>query len=684
MRLAKKFRGEGKATDEVREALVQAVPSAKAAEVEQALASTGFDFTTSPTLQRKVEQGKELMVIEPKVAKPVPETSLVPTGRGRTTFIAGERGISAGEQSRMGPTPVYSEAGPFEERLPPTTEMEPSLAETKSSSKLGRLAMPAAGAAAIGGGIYAASGKDGKSAESTERGEIKLRPSITGDTYKDIKFEPSPAELADIGPDYDKQKQLWDRYDSLTKDFQNQVKTEGMSIADPKKAAAQFLQRNQPATGPGIPATPLYGTEKEKQAVVQPAPPSGGMTPPVAPPSKEDGIAPAPGQAETGDTKQDDVEKTLGEWSKLQATVGAGKGVSRAGLESALKALDDLKPIDPTAPDTQRFVQARAEAYRAYQEKADRNDWLEVAQNLVSAITNYASARAAMGTRYEGGNIPLKGIDYGARTARAGREYEMELGQVGAEEKAAETAAERADRLKREQLALKRSGLQERIAAERERVREGETAQREAGRESMSLLRDIMNTRRADAKNAAYLETKTKELEAKGRQATTKDVDNQLKSLVAQEKATTARLKAANDLMSASGKTYDKALSVYATASGVSEEALKEQADKESPFYQRDKTYIKDNIAAKHATELSAEQQQIRRQIESLRGLKSGGQAAPATAAPTTQPAAQPSTTAPTGDTMVMVQTAAGKQGRIPASQLGKFLQDNPGSRQVQ
>jgi hypothetical protein len=204
----------------------------------------------------------------------------------------------------------------------------------------------------------------------------------------------------------------------------------------------------------------------------------------------------------------------------------------------------------------------------------------------------------------------------------------------------------------------------------------------------MSLLRDIMNTRRADARNATILEYKTKELEAKGQKAAATDIKNQLTSLVAQEKAITAKLKAANDLMTSTGKTYGKALSAYATAAGVSEDALQEQADKESGLFTLDKTYIKDNIAAKHATELSAEQQQIRRQIQSLRGLQSGAQpgAQPAPAA-APQPAVQsaaPSTAPASSDTMVTVQTAAGKQGRIPASQLSKFLQDNPGSRQVQ
>lgn len=524
------------------------------------------------------------------------------------------------------------------------------------------------------------------------------------DLYNKVRFQPVVQPDGTLGPSkeefaYAQEKaaeggflEMNRRYEELNKTLQKQSQSSrqaaGLSPAPVSlEEATRFARKSAPPEAsfpspkaPAMAATSL--TEKEKLAV-EPTSPPGGKADQAAPPVEKDGIPAVSGQDKTGDGKQDDIEKAISEWGKLQATVAAGKGVSRGKLESALNELEKLKPADPTSPDTKRFVQARADAYRAYQEKADRNDWLEVAQNLVGAITNFASAKSAMGTPFIGG-VPLKGIDYGARTERAGKEYGMELGQIGAEEKAAETAAEREDRLKREQFIAKRGALEERITAEREKVREGEAAQREAGRETMSLLRDIMNTRRSDAKNATYLAEKTKEIQAKGRQAAVKDIDSQLNSLVAQEKAVTAKLKAANNLMASTNKTYSKALADYATAAGVSEESLKEQADKESGLFTFDDTYMRKNIAGGHAKELSAEQQQLIRQIESLRKLKSGGQAAPLTTAPTTQSPVQPSTTPPSGDNMVTVQLSTGKPGRIPASQLSKFLQDNPGSRQVQ
>lgn len=460
---------------------------------------------------------------------------------------------------------------------------------------------------------------------------------------------------------------------------------ESANLASPEEldtlAARLKKKKKQDEEQVAAPAETLPPVENQKQADVQPAPGLGGKAEPVAPPEEKDGIPAAPSQEKLPTKEADDIESILSESGRIQAALGAGKAVPRSKLEGYLKQLDDLKPVDPKSPDTQKFVQARAEAYRAYQEKADRNDWLEVAQNLVGALTNYASARSAMGTQFIGGAVPLKGIDYGARTERAGREYAMELGQIGAEEKAAETAAEREDRLAREGLALQRGSLQEKIAAERERIREGESASREAGREARGILQNILTNRRYDRANQARLAAETARLQAAGAKAATSELDKQIQSLEDEEKAVTTKLRAANNLMAASGKAYDKALADYATAAGVSGEDLQEQADKESGLFTTDKSYLKEKIVGTHAAELTTEQQRIRQQLQDLRRVRFGGQPAPQ--APASQ-AVPPSTTPPPSDNMVTVQLANGKQGRIPASQLSKFLQDNPGSRQVQ
>lgn len=559
--LAEELFSKGLDSESIRIKLAEKVPAATEAEIEKAV---------TPTLQSRVEKGKELMIVEPGLVRPTSpelssETALVPTGRpGKTTFIAGERGISAGEQSRMGPTSVYSENRPLDERFG-TSERDTAgieVAPTAEPGRLSKITRPAslvAGAGAIGLG---ASGYWGEPAKETPK------------------------------------------------------------------------------------------DKDQKQADMQPAPGPGGRTPPAATPQKEDGIPAAPSQDKKPVKELDDIESVLEEAGKIQAKLGAGKAVPRDQLEKYLNQLEDLKPVAPSSPDTQRFVQARAEAYRAYQEKADRNDWLEVAQNLVGALTNYASARSAMGTPFIGGAVPLKGIDYGARTERAGKEYAMELGQIGAEERAAESKADKEDRLARESLALTRGGLQEKIAAERERIREGEAEKREAGREATGILKDILTNRRYDRANQARLAAETARLTASGQKTATTELDNQIKSLMAEEKAVTTKLKAANNLMSASGKAYDSALAAYATASGVSEEALKEQADKESGFFTTDKSYLKEKIAGQHAQELAAEQQKIQQQIADLRKVRFGSPASPAvptsaqpaSATPPSTPAAKPAT----------------------------------------
>jgi hypothetical protein len=360
--------------------------------------------------------------------------------------------------------------------------------------------------------------------------------------------------------------------------------------------------------------------------------------------------------------KDTDVEKVLRESGELIAKLGGNKKVDRSQLQSYLDKLDTLQPnTAASTPETQRFVQARADAYRAYKEKADRNDWLEVAQNLVNSITQFASAQQAMGTRFEGGNLPLKGIDYGARTARAGREYEMELGQVGAEEKAAETASERADRLRREELSLKRQTLGEKIGAERERVRQQESDVKDVERQALNLYSIINSNRRNDADNLAALERKTAEIEGRGRAAAGKDLDNHIKALETEAKALTPKIQSANALSGSSKDSdYKKNLATFATALGKSEEELKAEADSNSGWFTLNKTYIKENIAGKQAAEWARQQQELQRQIADLKRVKFGGEAVSAATASASQPATTPGQApAPGGKVVTAAQIAA-------------------------
>jgi glucan-binding YG repeat protein len=433
----------------------------------------------------------------------------------------------------------------------------------------------------------------------------------------------------------------------------------------------------------GYGASGYWGEEKpkvedQKQAVSQPVPGQMGGTPPSG--TSTDESKPATGKEQ--EKKDTDVEKVLRESGELIAKLGGNKKVDRSQLQSYLNKLDTLTPDTAVStPETQRFVQARADAYRAYKEKADRNDWLEVAQNLVNSITQFASAQQAMGTRFEGGNLPLKGIDYGARTARAGREYEMELGQVGAEEKAAESAAERADRLRREELSLKRQTLGEKIGAERERVRQQESDVKDAERQALNLYSIINSNRRNDADNLAALERKTAEIENRGRAAAGKDLDNHIKTLEAEAKALTPKIQSANALSGSSKDSdYKKNLATFATYLGKSEDEIKADAKQNSGWFTFKADYVRENIAGKQASEWARQQQELQRQIADLRRVKFGGEVTPVPSQPATT---TPSTT-PTRTGKVKVVAPNGQQGEIDAAQVDAFLAKYPGSKVVQ
>lgn len=442
-----------------------------------------------------------------------------------------------------------------------------------------------------------------------------------------------------------------------------------------------------------IPASPDYLLDTSAQSVKEkepamPAPPPVGGDVSQKTPTDEATLRGKIGQAQAGQKGKPAVDpadvgeamKTVGQF---QAQLAGKTNLSDKQLKSYLDELDtisDKLKTQPLSVDTAKFQEARANAYQAYKDKASRNEWLEIAQDLVNSVTQFASAKAAMGTRFEGG-VPLKGIDYAGRTARAAKEYEMEMGQVGSEEREALTAQERADRLRREETDLSRRTLEDKIAAERERLREESGRVERAGSQAVSLFNTLNADKRADERNQMELQKKTMEIEQRGRTAATGELSKHIKSLEEEEKSLTARIKAANQLSVAKGKDYDKALANFATTFGMSEQEVKDRADRESGFFTLDKTYVKDNIAKGKVDELAPVLKNIQDQISRLRPIQIGTVAPTGTSAPT-QPA--PSTAPSVGDNMVTVQLSTGKQGRIPANQLNKFLQDNPGSRQVQ
>lgn len=91
------------------------------------------------------------------------------------------------------------------------------------------------------------------------------------------------------------------------------------------------------------------------------------------------------------------------------------------------KELTDKFAATATPEATSDLQGALDRADAAYKQKTDRNDWLEIAQNLSNAITRFGASQAGLRNNQDVSNIPLgAGINYEARNSRAMNEYLQE------------------------------------------------------------------------------------------------------------------------------------------------------------------------------------------------------------------------------------------------------------------
>lgn len=449
--------------------------------------------------------------------------------------------------------------------------------------------------------------------------------------------------------------EIADLYNALS--AQRDVETAGVAEATktaptmppPAPRPETLAGRIQPATQPTeewkpfsagpVAARPI--TEKEKPAV-EPVSPSGGMdTTKPSPP-----VEPTDTKKEKQGQKKDSLQTTLDEITRIQAAFGANKEPSRKELKDLLNQLESVKPDTETYRDpvVRNFVQDRAEAFRAYKEKADRNEWLELAQNLANSLTQYASAQAASGTRFTGG-VPVASIDYGAKTDRAMKEYQMQEAGIAAEQRAAETEQERIDRLRREDVAARRSTLGERITAERERIRQEEADAKQAGRDAVSLYSTLQANKRAVEANSANLEKALLQYSSRQDKVTEKQLDNQIGFLSAEETRLKRQLDAANELMEADKKNYGAKLANWASAAGQNVDNVVKKAEDESGFFTSKQDYIQETLAPQHANMLQEQLATITRQLDQLKAAKYSGGAQPQPQPqPVSTPAAKPGT----------------------------------------
>jgi hypothetical protein len=126
-------------------------------------------------------------------------------------------------------------------------------------------------------------------------------------------------------------------------------------------------------------------------------------------------------------------------------------------------------PAGATPKQVDRFKEERDRLYDMYEQAKTRNEWLEIAQLVGQAFTQYGAAQVGMKTGRPMTGLQIPTIDYGARTEREGRLLERRLRDIGEEQ---EREQRLADKLKAEERDAERLGL------ERRRV---ELAEREAG-----------------------------------------------------------------------------------------------------------------------------------------------------------------------------------------------------------
>ena len=141
----------------------------------------------------------------------------------------------------------------------------------------------------------------------------------------------------------------------------------------------------------------------------------------------------------------DPTTQKLNEIDRRLTSTRGSTGKYDPEIKSAISDLNKLRDQFPSsAPDSskQTLQDAIDKANELYQQKSDRNDWLEVAQTLGRAATQYAAARAGQHNRMDLTGIDMgKPIDYEARTERALKERGLSVGEA---EKQAELSRQEA------------------------------------------------------------------------------------------------------------------------------------------------------------------------------------------------------------------------------------------------
>lgn len=664
-KLASDLLTKGKTTDEIVEAISSKVPGVPDKTILEAIEA---NKAVAVGASRGVEPGKELATISSGMARPVrPETSsetaLVPTGRpSKTTFIAGEEGVSVGGQSPMGPIPVMTQPGTLEERIRQSTRPQGEAAPSPSRG-LTTTQKVGAGMAVAGATGMATRGEDRK--EEPLPG-FNITPRITSDG----EFAPGETEMAEaIRKGQDAVSSLWGKYDRLNEELKQRPLTGYRSGASVEvQRAEQFLNEMRPAkevkpTGPGILARPPEETppipEKEKPAIVKPAPPLGGVSATEPSAQVKATKATVPGQVQTVQAAKTGVDS-------LKEKLLSGAPLGRGDLLSVLKEIEQIKPEAVTKDTTliNQLKAAREDARTAYREQANRNEWYEVAQTLGNAVANFIAAQRGVADRA----LALPQIDYGERTGRALREYQTELGSIGEQEQALERGTEKQIAAAERKAETDRRSWEKYLALGEKQV---EAAERKAERDK-DLATKIALAKADDERSLKVATAKAEEKKQEAAKSNAKDYLSAVKSQVSlydnQIEDAQRKLKAAQTFSTTDQKNFNKNFQEYMTSLSTEKVPVTEESYQAKGFFGG--TSFKPDLAKKDA---AARVKELTDRVSTLNQKKNAAVAEEAALLEgrTTTPPAQAGQAPVSGDMVDMVAPDGGKL-KVPANKVAE------------
>jgi hypothetical protein len=450
--------------------------------------------------------------------------------------------------------------------------------------------------------------------------------------------------------------------------------------ADPSR-----LQRAQEAARDRVSSVLSGGTEKTLAAKVTQTPstvPVGGKG---TQPSEEKPTTAAAGKQE----KKPFVSPTASMGSIAAAinkeqNKDPQKPIGKQSKEELLASLDSVeeqvKKDMPDSPIRTDLLALRAEAYKAYKEKANRNEWMDLAERAINSIGQFAAARSATGGFVAG--FPQSRTDYGARTEQAFREYQAELGLASEQERADERRAERKEAAREREITRRRGTISEALQLRKEEERTAAELERERIRAGASEKESKQRFQR-DVMKLGLDETK-EELAAEKAKSSQLDKAIQLGNLLGTGKV----------------KDYDKEIANFASAINTLPQTIEAQgAEISGSFWELSKPSTKDGqlqAVRKLVAGLIEEKKRLdttsipalQRHAERLRSGFVGQPVSPAAApaaAPSAakqQPPASTGQTAP-ADGKIRFQLPDGTIGSVPEAQVSGFLKKNPQAKRL-